>query len=50
VNCEEWGNGEIRQHHVWWLRHFPHAPGQMNGIANNWWRYVMDPNHVGKSL
>ena len=50
VNCSEWGDGEIRQHHVWWLRHFPHAAGQMNGIANNWWRYVMDPNQVGEHL
>ena len=50
VNCSEWGGGEIRQHHLWWLRHFPHVAGQMNGIANNWWRYVMDPNQVGQKL
>jgi hypothetical protein len=48
VNCDEWGSGDIRQHHAWWLRHFPHAAGQLNGIANNWWRYVMDPNQVGR--
>jgi len=48
VNCDEWGSGEIRQHHVWWLRHFPHVAGQINGVANNWWRYVMDPNQVGQ--
>jgi len=50
VNCDEWGKGEIRQHHIWWLRHFPHAAGQINGVANNWWRYLMDPNQVGKRL
>lgn len=46
VNCREWGNGDIRQHHLWWLRHLPHAGGVTRGINNNWWRYIMDPNQV----
>ena len=46
VNCEEWGNGNIREHHRWWFRHLPKAPGQTRGIANNWWRYAVDPNSV----
>ncbi len=44
VNCREWGNGDIRQHHLWWLQHLPRAAGVTGGIANNWWRYVIDPN------
>ena len=37
VNAQEWGGGNTRQHHTWWLRHFPHAPGRSRGILNNWW-------------
>lgn len=46
VNCQEWGNGDIRQHHLWWLGHLPHATGKTGGIANNWWQYVINPNTV----
>ncbi len=46
VNCQEWGNGDIRQHHLWWFRHFPHGQGQSYGISNNWWRYVAMPDNV----
>ena len=46
VDCREWGGGDIRAHHVWWFRHFPHFTGQTNGISNNWWEYVIDPNRV----
>lgn len=46
VNCAEWGNGEIRQHHIWWLSLFPHLTGQSNGISWNWWEYVADPGRV----
>jgi hypothetical protein len=46
VNCQEWGNGDIRQHHLWWLRHLPHVNGRTRGISHNWWEYVIDPNHV----
>ncbi len=46
VNCAEWGNGEIRQHHIWWLSLFPHLNGQSNGISWNWWEYVIDPGRV----
>lgn len=44
VNCREWGDGDIRAHHVWWLRHFPHSVGESSGISWNWWEYVVDPN------
>jgi hypothetical protein len=46
VNCAEWGGGEIRAHHKWWLKHLPKVGGQTNGIANNWWQYILDPNRV----
>ena len=46
VTTRDWGNGEIRAHHKWWLKHLPKTTGQINGISNNWWQYVMDPNNV----
>jgi hypothetical protein len=46
VSARDWGNGDIRLHHKWWLNHLPKTAGRVNGISNNWWRYVMDPNNV----
>jgi hypothetical protein len=46
VTASDWGNGDIRKHHVWWLTHLPKVAGRINGIHNNWWQYVMDPNYV----
>ena len=46
VNCEEWGNGDMREHHKWWFRHIPNTKGQINGIYNNWWLYLANPNQV----
>jgi hypothetical protein len=46
VDCSEWGNGDIRLHHLWWFRHMPHITGETDGIAHNWWRYIIDPNTV----
>ena len=46
VNSTEWGGGEIHAHHKWWLKHLPKVGGRTNGIANNWWQYVLDPNRV----
>jgi len=43
VNCQEWGNGNTRQHHLWWFRHFPHSAGAENGVYHNWWRYLVYP-------
>jgi len=40
VNCSEWGNGDMRLHHIWWLLHIPKADGlDSNGMLNNWWGY-----------
>jgi hypothetical protein len=46
VSADEWGAGDIRAHHTWWLKHLPHVAGRTGGIANNWWQYVMDPNLI----
>ncbi len=46
VDCEEWGCGDGRAHHTWWLRHIPHVVGETDGVANNWWQYIVDPNLV----
>ncbi len=46
VEAREWGNGDIRLHHLWWFRHMPHITGETNGVANNWWAYIIDPNQV----
>lgn len=46
VNAAEWGNGDIRLHHQWMLDHIPHVAGRINGIHNNWWQYIMDPNKI----
>ena len=49
VDCNEWGKGDTRAHHVWWFRHFPHVDGEEHGISHNWWEYVIDPNRVAPS-
>ncbi len=49
MTCSEWGDGDIRKHHVWWMRHFPHFVGETSGISWNWWEYVVDPNRVHSS-
>jgi hypothetical protein len=46
VDCRDWGNGDIRLHHLWWFKHFPHVGGETNGVKNNWWEYVVDANNV----
>lgn len=46
MTAEDWGAGDIRGHHKWWLARLPKAAGTTNGIANNWWKYFIDPNTV----
>jgi tetratricopeptide (TPR) repeat protein/Cdc6-like AAA superfamily ATPase len=46
VNCAEWGDGDIRLHHKWWLKHLPRATGRTHNVDNNWWTYIIDPNNV----
>lgn len=50
MNCAQWGNGDIREHHRWWLTHLPHAEGRgPDGKLNNWWAYVTDFNRFPES-
>jgi len=46
VTCAEWGHGDIRAYHKWWLKHLPKTSGRTNRIANNWWQYILDPSRV----
>jgi len=32
VTAAEWGNGDMRAHHIWWLKHLPHTPGLVGGV------------------
>lgn len=45
-NCSDWGDGDIRSHHQWWFKLLPHVTGSSDGIAYNWWQYIIDPNLV----
>ena len=46
VTAADWGHGDIREHHKWWMSHFPKVAGRRNGIHHNWWQYIMNPNNV----
>lgn len=46
MTSADWGNGDMRLHHLWWLSHLPNVPGETDGVANNWWQYIVDPNLV----
>ena len=46
VTTADWGNGDIHEHNVWWLSHFPKTAGSRNGIVHNWWQYIANPNNV----
>ncbi len=42
VDATEWGSGDIRLHHRWWLERLPRASGvNLDGKQNNWWRYIL---------
>jgi len=44
VDCREWGGGDIRAHHRWWLAHLARAAGRHDGHLANWWTYAVDVN------
>ena len=46
VTAADWGNGDTRLHHIWWMKHFPKTKGRQNSIHNNWWQYIANPNNV----
>jgi hypothetical protein len=45
MNCSEWGCDELG-HMLWWLKHLPHVAGRTEGVSNNWWEYIVDPDIV----
>ena len=50
VNHREWGSGDPRLHHLWWLEHLPRAPGvSPEGRQNNWWKYTCTFNDYPES-
>ena len=49
VTCADWGNGDIRLHHKWWLAHLPRAAGRSDGKLNHWWSYTADFNRWPES-
>jgi len=50
MTAAEWGAGDIRLHHKWWLNHLPKAPGKgPDGKQANWWKYVIDFNRYEES-
>lgn len=42
----EWGGGDMRAHHLWWLDHLPRVSGSSDAVSNNWWGYVLQPQTV----
>lgn len=46
VTCRDWGDGDMRLHHLWWFERIPHAEGETDGVSHNWWPYIADPNLV----
>jgi hypothetical protein len=46
MSCREWGDGDMRAHHLWWLDHLPRVAGETDGIHNNWWYYILQPQAV----
>lgn len=50
VTGSDWGNGDIRGHHRWWLNHLPKAEGRgPDGKLANWWKYTVDFNRYPES-
>jgi hypothetical protein len=46
VTCRDWGNGDMRLHHLWWFQRLPHVVGESDGVRHNWWAYIADPDLV----
>ncbi len=43
MTCADWGGGDLRLHHKWWLAHLPKAAGRArDGKLANWWKYVIE--------
>lgn len=46
VSADEWGGGGERLYQRWWLQHLPKVAGRKDGVHNNWWQYIANPNEV----
>jgi hypothetical protein len=46
MDCREWGAGDMRLHHRWWLDHLPRVAGSSAGVLHNWWTYVLQPDQA----
>ncbi len=46
IACNEWGGGDERSYQGWWMKHLPKVAGRQNGVHNNWWQYIANPNNV----
>lgn len=44
LRAAEWGGGDMRLHHLWWLDHLPRAAGSTDGVLNSWWQYALQPD------
>ena len=43
MRAADWGGGDIRAHHLWWMQRFPHVSGDtLSGRPHNWWRAIAD--------
>ncbi|MEI6223001.1 MAG: hypothetical protein WCP97_09660, partial [bacterium] len=48
ISSVEWGgNGD--GYLTWWFERIPRNPGASDGVLNNWWPYIVDPNNVGSN-
>ncbi|MBM4093731.1 MAG: hypothetical protein FJ276_30640 [Planctomycetes bacterium] len=51
LNAESgrWGPGGT-EHHMWWMKRLPHAPGTTDGFYNNWWEYIVNYDEAIRKL
>lgn len=43
LNCSVWGCTDLGYYENWFFKFLPHNTGSNNGIQNNWWNYIIDP-------
>jgi hypothetical protein len=47
MTASDWGNGDIRAHHRWWLERSPSPRPRARRQTRHWWDYVVDFNSTG---
>jgi hypothetical protein len=50
LNAVTGGWDGIVRHHLWWMKHLPHAAGQTDGFYNNWWQYIVNYDEAIQKL